>query len=94
MWRKINNIDNQDICLNCGVRLNDFSNIINKFKLYNGKGNKKKILSGVLAIFLGRMGIHRFYLGYKEIGLIQLGLFLVGYVLFWLASLISSIWAL
>ncbi|WP_261291354.1 TM2 domain-containing protein [Paraclostridium sordellii] len=64
------------------------------FKSYNRKGNNKKVLSGVLAIFLCGMEIHRFYLGYKETGFIQLSLFLVGYLLFWPASLVSSIWAL
>ncbi|WP_312258457.1 TM2 domain-containing protein [Romboutsia ilealis] len=91
---KINNIDNQDVCLNCGVSLNDFSNIGNKLKEYNGKGNNKKILAGILALFLGSMGIHRLYLGYKEIGFIQLGLFLIGYILFWPAVLASGIWAI
>ncbi len=90
---KINN-NNQDICLNCGVGLNDFSNIKDRFKSYNGKGNNKKILSGLLALFFGGMGVHNFYLGYKETGLIQLGLYLIGYILFWPASLVSSIWAL
>jgi TM2 domain-containing membrane protein YozV len=35
-------------------------------------GNKSKTTAGVLAIFLGALGIHRFYMGYKLIGVIML----------------------
>jgi TM2 domain-containing membrane protein YozV len=91
---KVNNMHNQEVCLNCGVTLNESNNISDKIKSYNGEGNNKKIVAGLLAIFLGGIGIHRFYLGYKEIGLVQLGLFLIGYILFWPATLLSSIWVL
>ncbi|MDE0087852.1 MAG: TM2 domain-containing protein [Candidatus Poribacteria bacterium] len=35
-------------------------------------GEKDKILAGLLAIFLGAFGIHKFYLGYKKAGIILL----------------------
>jgi hypothetical protein len=35
-------------------------------------GNKSKTTAGLLAIFLGALGIHRFYMGYKLIGAIML----------------------
>jgi TM2 domain-containing membrane protein YozV len=35
-------------------------------------GNKSKMTAGLLAIFLGALGIHRFYMGYKLIGAIML----------------------
>lgn len=38
---------------------------------------KSKIAAGLLGIFLGGLGIHRFYLGYTTIGIIQLVLTLV-----------------
>lgn len=38
---------------------------------------KSKIAAGLLGIFLGGLGIHRFYLGYTKIGIIQLVLALV-----------------
>lgn len=38
---------------------------------------KSKIAAGLLGIFLGGFGIHRFYLGYTTIGIIQLVLTLV-----------------
>ena len=34
--------------------------------------NKSKIIAGLLGIFLGFLGMHRFYLGYKEIGTLQI----------------------
>ncbi|MBQ4523178.1 MAG: TM2 domain-containing protein [Lachnospiraceae bacterium] len=33
---------------------------------------KSKIAAGLLGIFLGSLGIHKFYLGYKKEGLIML----------------------
>jgi TM2 domain-containing membrane protein YozV len=35
-------------------------------------GNKSKTTAGLLAIFLGALGVHRFYMGYKLIGAIML----------------------
>lgn len=38
---------------------------------------KSRIAAGVLGIFLGGFGVHRFYLGYTTIGIIQLVVTLV-----------------
>jgi TM2 domain-containing membrane protein YozV len=35
-------------------------------------GAEKKIAAGVLAILLGQLGIHKFYLGYTSAGLVML----------------------
>jgi TM2 domain-containing membrane protein YozV len=35
-------------------------------------GSEKKIVAGVLAILLGALGIHKFYLGYTKAGIITL----------------------
>jgi TM2 domain-containing membrane protein YozV len=35
-------------------------------------GAEKKIVAGILAILLGGLGIHKFYLGYTKEGIIQL----------------------
>ncbi len=35
-------------------------------------GSEKKIVAGILAILLGGLGIHKFYLGYTKEGIIQL----------------------
>ena len=56
---------------------------------------KSKLAAGLLAIFLGSLGIHNFYLGNKTKGLVQIlvslvgGLFTCG-----LATIGVSIWAL
>jgi len=42
---------------------------------------KSKMVAGVLAIVLGCFGIHRFYLGYNNIGIIQAVMGAVGLVL-------------
>ncbi|CAN1508660.1 XynA Predicted membrane protein [Fimbriimonadaceae bacterium] len=41
-------------------------------------GAEKKIPAGILAILLGGLGIHKFYLGYTTAGIIQLLLGLCG----------------
>ena len=42
-----------------------------------GGGEKSKITAGILAILLGGLGIHKFYLGYTKAGVIQLVISLV-----------------
>jgi len=42
---------------------------------------KNKFIAGLLAIFLGALGIHKFYLGRKTQGFIMLGLWLVGWIM-------------
>jgi TM2 domain-containing membrane protein YozV len=34
--------------------------------------SEKKMIAGILAIFLGTLGVHKFYLGYQKEGIIQL----------------------
>jgi TM2 domain-containing membrane protein YozV len=41
-------------------------------------GRKSKVAAALLAFFLGGFGVHRFYMGQKKEGFIQLGLTLVG----------------
>ncbi len=41
-------------------------------------GENKKLLAGLLAIFVGYLGVHKFILGYNKEGFILLGGFLVG----------------
>lgn len=90
-----------EVCLNCGVRLkgavNNFTNQI-KNSVNKGSGsssnNNNKTVAGLLAIFLGALGIHRFYLGYKEVGFIQLGIFVVAFLIFAPVLIVSSAWAI
>ncbi|NND62489.1 MAG: TM2 domain-containing protein [Flavobacteriaceae bacterium] len=43
-------------------------------------GENKKLLAGLLAIFVGYFGVHKFILGYNKEGFILLGGFLIGVV--------------
>ena len=54
--------ENQDICLKCGVRVNK-TNPVN-----NDPNAKSKLGAGLLAIFVGALGVHNFYLGYNGKG--------------------------
>ncbi|NLY27175.1 MAG: TM2 domain-containing protein [Alcaligenaceae bacterium] len=53
--------------------------------------NSKKITAALLALFLGCFGIHKFYLGYKTQGLIMLLVFIFGFILLGLPSLVIGI---
>lgn len=85
-----------EVCLRCGIRLkgttNIFANSINS--IGNSTSNNNKMIAGLIALFLGGMGLHRFYLEYKEIGFIQLGIFAVGLLIFQPVLAVCSIWAL
>jgi len=49
-----------EICVKCGVRLS------------SGEAMKSKLAAGLLGIFVGGLGVHRFYLGYVGIGIAQI----------------------
>lgn len=85
---------NAEICLSCGSKLNGSKINISSLKNDGKAIGNSKVVAGLLALFLGGIGIHRFYLGYKEIGFIQLGIFIVGFLIFSPLLLISGIWAL
>lgn len=57
-------------------------------KMTNSTDNKK-VLAGLLAIFLGVIGIHKFILGYQKEGVILLVLGLLGFVTCGITSGIS-----
>jgi len=61
---------NQEICVKCGVKLQNISNILTK--------SKSKIAAGILGILLGGFGIHKFYLGYTVSGIIMLLVSIIG----------------
>lgn len=49
-------------CIKCGVKLT----------APVSSDAKSKIAAGLLGIFLGGLGIHRFYLGYTTLGIVQI----------------------
>lgn len=63
--------------------------------LVPGTAAKSKMAAGLLGIFLGAFGIHRFYLGYNTIGVIQLILGLpLGFITCGVTTFITMIWGL
>ncbi len=44
-------------------------------------GISKRLIAGLLAIFLGTLGVHKFYLGINKVGLIYLLVAVLGSVL-------------
>lgn len=59
------------VCMTCGVSTAPVAQ----------KGNKSKLVAGLLAIFLGAYGVHNFYLGYTSKAVIQLVCTIVGIIL-------------
>ncbi|MBQ9517964.1 MAG: TM2 domain-containing protein [Eubacterium sp.] len=57
-------------------------------------GSKDKTTAGLLAIFLGTLGIHKFYLGYTTSGVIMLVVSIVGALLFGLGPAVMAVIAL
>lgn len=78
---------NAAVCLNCGYALTN-TNIV------AGENAKSKLVAGLLALFLGGLGIHNFYLGYTQKGVIQLLVTLLGSCLFFIGPMVTAIWAL
>lgn len=74
---------NAAVCLKCGIKLGSAA----------GTGDKSKLTALLLAIFLGGLGIHNFYLGYTKKAVIQL---LISLLLCWtfIAPLAIEIWAI
>ena len=52
---------------------------------------KSKVAAGLLAIFLGWFGIHKFYLGYTGPGILLLICGTIGWVFFFIPPIVASI---
>ena len=73
--------DEAVICPNCGCQV----------KATATTSDKSKIAAGLLGIFLGTLGIHKFYLGYTKEAVIMLVVGLVGSFLFGLGAIVMGI---
>ena len=76
----------QDICLKCGVKVNNTTKTVN-----NDPTAKSKMAAGLLGIFLGVFGVHNFYLGYTGKAVAQL---LITVLSCFILSPVSAIWGL
>ncbi len=78
-------------CQNCGAESHPVATICVKCGVQLASAipfdAKSKVVAGLLGIFLGGLGIHRFYLGFTGIGLAQIAVSLV-------TCGIGSIWGL
>ena len=73
------------VCINCGVPTNNIP---------VGVEQKSKIVAGLLAIFVGALGIHNFYLGNTTKGLIQVLVSIIGGIITCgIATTAIGIWA-
>jgi|UniRef100_A0A7V6CN81 RNA polymerase subunit RPABC4/transcription elongation factor Spt4 len=70
-----------EICIKCGARL-----LTEKRKIKE-EGQKDWLVALLLSIFLGNLGIDRFYLGYIGLGILKLLTF-GGFGIWWLIDLI------
>ncbi len=71
------------VCMNCWVAVNS--------PAYCVKGDKSKLVAGLLGIFVGAIGVHNFYLGYTGKGVAQA---LITVLSCGLLSPVSAIWGL
>lgn len=85
-------------CQNCGAKLDGFVQECPvcgyRVQSQAPTQGKSKVVVGLLAIFLGELGIHNFYMGYSSKGLAQLLLCVCGVFTCGLTSLAAAIWGL
>jgi len=61
-----------ELCVHCGVRPAIFATSGEETLDTTEYSPKSRIAAGILGILLGAFGVHRFYLGYVGIGIIQI----------------------
>lgn len=69
------------------------SDIKEEWNKVTNNGDNKKILAGLLAIFLGSLGIHKFILGYQKEGVIMLVATVIGMALSCIGVGVFIVWA-
>lgn len=52
---------------------------------------KSRTTAALLALFLGGLGVHKFYLGYTAVGVIFLLINTVGWLVFWIVAFVPNI---
>ncbi len=68
------------------------SDIKEEWNKMTNSGDNKKMLAGLLAIFLGAFGVHKFILGYQKEGIIMLVITIVGIVLSCIGIGVFVVW--
>jgi TM2 domain-containing membrane protein YozV len=80
--------ENVSYCPSCG----ELTGIASQTHDYHPYA-KSRLVAGILAIFLGSLGIHNFYLGHIGKGIAQLLLTTVGWILFFTGPMIAGLWS-
>ena len=88
----LNNPDNALNCSACGAALG--AQAPGATPTAALVAQKSKLTAGLLAIFLGTLGIHNFYLGFTTKAIIQLVVSLLGAAAFGIGPVAIGIWAL
>ncbi|SEH86432.1 TM2 domain-containing protein [Paracoccus alkenifer] len=57
-------------------------------------GNRSRVVAGLLAVFFGYLGVHKFYLGYNRAGLIMLAGSMLGWIMLFIPSILVWIVAM
>ncbi len=73
------NENSNDFANNAKKTANEFTEGAKDAFSGGASGENKKLLAGLLAIFLGSLGVHKFILGYQKEGIILLVTTIVGY---------------
>lgn len=79
--------ENAEICTNCGVKIKHVS-FDDPLGGFSG-GTRQKLTAALLCFFLGMLGIHDFYLGYRKNGFIKLICSITG-----IGIILTEIWAI
>lgn len=79
-------------CAKCGATVEGTSNTT-RTEVITDPNTKSKLGAGLLAIFVGALGVHNFYLGYNSKAIAQLLLTLVGWILCGLGPIAAVIWS-
>lgn len=87
--------ENAAVCLACGASITEQNS--------NNSTGKTKLVAGLLAIFLGHLGIHWFYLGFKNKGILNIvitvasallafiGIGILGFIGLWVYNIITAV---
>lgn len=76
--------ENAIVCVQCGSGLQTVS----------AEGTKSRTAAGVLALLLGSLGVHNFYLGHPGRGVLQALLSLFGIFTFGISTIACYVWAI
>jgi TM2 domain-containing membrane protein YozV len=74
----------QVMCISCGIGLLGTNSVATN-------GEPQRVTAFLLAFFLGGLGMHKFYLGYKNQGIIHLLCVIPGIILFGIPTMIIGI---